>query len=167
MANEFPLTEKYIRTYGAQVEQEIETRLHSNGKYASGELYDSIGYKVERTANRFSLKFVMADYGKYVDKGTKPSKYATATGRGSGKSAFITSLKKWCKIKGLPEGMAFPIRRKIWKFGLPATNFFTIPTTRRRKQFAENIKKHMIQDAENSLQSVKKELKKAHKRNGN
>jgi hypothetical protein len=96
----------------------------------------------------------MADYGTFVDKGIKPSKYADSTGKGRGKSKFITSLQKWCRIKGLPEGLAFPIRRNIWKFGIKPTNFFTIPTTRRLKQFHKGIELNMAKDMDTEIQKA-------------
>lgn len=145
---EFKNTEKFVLTYANQVENEIETRLTNHGKIASGHLYDSIGYEIKEEKGRIILTFKMASYGKYVDEGTDPSTKYPGDGGGTGKSAFIESLKKWCRIKGLPEGMAFPIRRKIWETGLPSTNFFTIPTTRRKKQFEAGVKKAMILDIE-------------------
>lgn len=154
---DFKNTEKFIRTYGDQVEQEIETRLRNYGKYASGKLFDSIRYEVREEKSGFILKFIMEDYGYWVDKGSKPSKYANAKGKGTGKSKFIAKLKQWCKIKGLPENAAFPIRRSIWKFGIAPTNFFTIPTTRRQKQLEAGIKKNMALDIE---QTIQKDLKK-------
>jgi hypothetical protein len=149
MAAEFPHTERFVRTYANQVESEIESRLKGHGKIASGKLYDSIRYVMEVGRSRITLSFLMADYGTYVDKGTKPSKYADMEGKGKGKkSKFITSLQKWCRIKGLPEGLAFPIRKKIWREGLPSTQFFTLPTTRRRKQFEEGVRKNLALDTE-------------------
>ncbi len=148
MANEFKQTKKYLTTYGNQVESEIETRLRNAGKYASGNLYDSIRYDIKETDERFTISFYMADYGVYVDKGIKPSKYANAEGTGTGKSPFITSLMKWCQIKGLPKEAAFPIRKNIWKFGIRPTNFFTIPTTRRLKQLEAGVEKNMALDVE-------------------
>lgn len=156
---EFKNTYKYITTYGNQVEQEIETRLYNLGKVASGKLYDSIGYKIIEGGKGYKLQFFMADYGKFVDKGTKPSKYADMDGKGTGKSKFITALMKWCDIKGLPRGLAFPIRKKIWKEGQAPTNFFTIPTTRRQKQFEAGVKKNMAIDAEQMLASEYKKAK--------
>lgn len=157
MASEYKNTERFVRTYGDQVEQEIETRLHNLGKVASGTLIDSIRYEVKEDKTRFVLSFYMADYGKWVDKGSKPSKYANSSGGGKGKSKFITSLMKWCAIRGLPKEAAFPIRRNILKFGQSPTNFFTIPTTRRRKQLEAGIKKNMALDIE---AIIKKEINK-------
>jgi hypothetical protein len=157
--SEFKKTEKFVRNYGSQVENEIEARLKGHGKYASGKLYDSIRHEVREEAGKFVIKFAMAEYGFWVDKGSKPSKYADSTGRGKGKSKFIESLKKWCRIKGLPEGAAFPIRRKIWKFGIPPTNFFTIPTTRRKAALEKGIKENVILDVEQILRDDLKKRK--------
>lgn len=151
---DFKNTEAYIRKYGSQVEQEIETRLHNLDKVASGELIYSIGFEVKETPKAFTLSFHMAEHGYWVDKGSKPSKYANSEEKGTGKSPFIKSLMKWCDIKGLPRGAAFPIRKKIWKFGQPPTNFFTIPTTRRRKQLESGIKKNMAIDAKQILRKA-------------
>lgn len=150
MANNFPNTLKFLKTYGNQVESEIETRLKNYGKYASGKLYDSIRYEIKETDEKFSLSFFMADYGKYVDKGTKPSKYANMKrkGKSNRKSKFIESLMKWCAIKGINKNAAFPIRRNIWKFGIKPTNFFTIPTTRRQKQLEKGTEKAIALDME-------------------
>lgn len=153
MANKlYPETEAFIRKYGDSVENEIEARLTGYNKIASGKLYDSIRYEVKETKKEFILSFIMAEYGKYVDKGVKPQpKYLKGKGKGK-KSKFIEALKKWCKIKGIPEGAAFPIRRNIWKFGIAPTNFFTIPTTRRQKYFEKELEKAMARDIDNNLQ---------------
>ncbi len=152
LARKYPETDAFIRKYGSQVESEIETRLNNKGKIASGKLYESIRYEVKEAKSEFILSFLMAEYGKYVDKGIKPSKYANSTGKGTGKSKFIESLKKWCKIKGIPEGAAYPIRRSIWKYGIAPTNFFTIPTTRRQAFYEQKLADTMAKDIDNNLQ---------------
>ena len=171
MASKYPETEKFVRKYGSQVESEIEKRLTSAKKIASGKLYDSIRYEVKEQKGDFLLKFLMAEYGKYVDGGVKGTgkglgknkKTVNKTGRfsfseaPSGNGSFLKSLKKWCSIKGIPKEAAYPIRRSIWRYGLAPTNFFTIPTTRRQKQLEEGIEKSMIKDIDNILQ---KELNK-------
>jgi hypothetical protein len=144
MAGEYPHTEKYVRTYAQQVEQEIEKRLHGYGKIASGKLYDSIRYVMEVSSSRIKLSFLMAPYGVYVDKGRKP-----------GKMPPLKAIQRWCRIKGIEEAAAFPIARKIGKEGIAPTNFFTIPTTRRAKQFAENVRKSLVLDTE---QAIKKNI---------
>lgn len=160
MENEFRHTLNFITNYANQVEQEIETRLYNAGKVASGELYDSIEYEIKENKTTISLTFKMAEHGNYVDKGVNGtekrwgSKYSYKEGKPTGKkSEFISALQRWCQIKGLPKEAAFPIRRHIFKMGIAPTNFFTIPTTRRRKQFEHGIKKNMALDIEETLQN--------------
>ena len=169
MATKYPETLAFIRKYGNSVESEIETRLKNNGKYASGKLYKSIRYEVVENKNDFLLTFFMADYGTYVDKGVNGYerniggkfnfKDKSGTGTGS-RSKFIESLKKWCRIKGIPEGAAFPIRRNIWKYGIAPTNFFTIPTKRREKFYIKGVEEAMARDMD-------KQIQKAIDKNGN
>lgn len=151
-SKQFAETDAFIRKYGQSVEKEIKTRLMNNGKVATGKLFKSIRHDVKETKEEFILSFYMDEYGYYVDKGSKPSKYADMDGKGTGKSEFIKSLMKWCQAKGLPKGLAFPIRRSIWKYGIAPTNFFTIPTTRRQKQFDEGVEKNMAKDIDNMIQ---------------
>lgn len=150
MASNFPLTRKYMTEYGQSVIGEMKTRLTNAGKEATGNLHKSLKFRTQETEDEFLISFYMADYGVYVDKGVKPQPQYL-TGKGTGKSKFIAALKKWCKVKGIPQNAAFPIRRNIWKFGIKPTNFFTIPTTRRQKQFEEMIARNMAKDMENLL----------------
>ena len=158
--SEYKNTLAFITKYGNQVENEIETRLNNYGKIASGKLYDSIRYEVKQAKGEFILSFLMASYGYYVDKGVKPHpEYLTGKGTGK-KSKFIEALKKWCKIKGIPQNAAYPIRRSIWKYGIKPTNFFTIPTTRRQKYFENELGNMMAKDLDIQLQKeLDKELK--------
>ena len=148
--SQFPLTRKYLTEYGRSVVDEMKTRLTNAGKEATGTLHKSLKFRTQETEDEFTISFFMADYGVYVDKGVKPQPQYL-TGKGTGKSKFIAALKKWCKVKGIPQNAAFPIRRNIWKFGIKPTNFFTISTTRRQKQFEEMIARNMAKDMENLL----------------
>lgn len=159
----FKHTEKFLRTYGNQVEQEIEARLHGFDKIATGKLMQSIRYEIRETANSIAITFLMEDYGKFVDKGVQGAESGRAGEGGRSPYKFKNkmpppeSIRQWLKIKGIPEKASFPIRRSIWRFGITPTNFFTIPTTRRRKQLEEGIKNGLILDAE---EAIKKEFKK-------
>lgn len=166
MASKYPETEAFVKKYGKDVEKEIKTRLLNAGKYASGKLAKSIRSDVKEEKEGFIVSFTMADYGKFVDKGVSgyekkrgtPYSFKPKDGKGTGgKSEFIKQLQKWCKLKGLPKGAAFPIRRSIWKYGIEPTQFFTIPTTRRQAQLEAGIEKAMVKDLDNNIQ---KELNK-------
>lgn len=158
--SQYPITRKYLTEYGKSVVDEMKTRLlnqkrtYKSGTFNvginTGSLFKSLRYRTGENNEEFFVTFYMNDYGVYVDKGVKPNpKYLS--GKGTGKSKFITALKKWCKDKGIPQKYAFPIRRNIFKFGIPPTNFFTIPTVRRQKQFEEMIARNMAKDMENLL----------------
>jgi len=157
----FKNTENYIETYGEQVTKEIQNRLKSHGKYATGKLYKSIKFELKKNKEDIIILFKMADYGQYVDKGVNGWKKRTGgkyqfkpkDGNGTGgKSKFIQSLFKWCQAKGMDKNAAFAIRRKVWRDGISPTNFFTIPTTRRQKQFEKGVERNMIKDIEIQLQ---------------
>lgn len=157
---DFENTRAYIYQFGRSVQEEIETRLFNHGKIASGELYESIAFDVKENNKRFVLTFSMAYHGQFVDKGVNGteknwgSKFSYKNGKPTGrKSEFISALQKWCQIKGIPKEAAYPIRKNIFKMGIAPTNFFTIPTTRRRKQFEKGIEKNMALDVEQILQS--------------
>ena len=161
MASNFPLTSKYMTEYGQSVIGEMKTRLTNQGKEATGTLHKSLKFRTSETDTEFLITFFMAEYGQYVDKGVNgyerrvgsiySFKSKDANHKPQRKSKFIESLKNWCRIKGIPEGAAFPIRRKLWKFGIRPTNFFTIPTTRRQKQFEDMVAKNMAKDIENQI----------------
>ncbi len=156
-------TEAFVKKYGNQVEQEIETRLHNAGKEASGKLLSSIRYDVIERNHSIILRWFMEDYGKFVDKGVQGAESGRAGDGGKSIYKFKDkmpppkSIKSWLKLKGIPESASFLIRRSIYRFGITPTNFFTIPTTRRQKQLLEGIRTNMILDAE---AEIKKQFKK-------
>jgi hypothetical protein len=169
MADKLKNTEDFIKKYGKQVEDEIKARLLSAGKKASGKLYRSIKFNIRESVKELEVSWRMEDYGLYVDGGVKGAgvpngfkgkkKQLVTTGRfkfGS-KIPPESQINKWLKIKGIPKEASFPIRRSIWMFGIAPTNFWTIPTTRRQKQFEKGIEDNMAKDLDIQLQ---KELNK-------
>lgn len=138
LEKEFPLSYRVCVKYGDSVTKEIRTRLFNAGKIATEELYDSIGYDLTQVQNGISLKFFMAEYGRYVDKGRKPG----------GKFPPPKPIAKWMEIKGIEPTALYPIRRKIAEQGIRPTNFFTIPTTRRLKAFTKDLGEAMKLDTQ-------------------
>lgn len=167
MANDLKNTEAFIRKYGKEVVDEIKNRLVGAGKKATGKLIKSIRFEVKK---ELDITFKMADYGQYVDKGVSGAgipdgfKGKLKPVVTSGKFKFRNkmppdnkSMRDWMKIKGIPKKASFPVRRSIWIFGISPTNFFTIPTTRRQKQFNKGVEENMAKDFDILLQ---KELNK-------
>jgi hypothetical protein len=161
--SQFPNTYKLMNTYGNSVVNEMKTRIKGLDKIATGELFNSLDYKIVETKDDIELYFIMADYGYYVDKGTKPSKYykMKRKRKKSGKtSPFIQALMVWCSKRGIEKSAAFAIRMKIWRDGIKASNFYTISTTRRQKKFTEDLEKAQALDFEYQLQQEIKAINK-------
>ena len=158
MATQFKQTEKFLKTYGKDVEKEIKTRLKGNGKFASGKLYKSVRFDVKEEKKEFILSFYMEEYGKYVDKGVEGAENKRA-GKG-GKSIYKfrdkmppeKPFRNWLRKKGIDKSASFAIRRSIYLFRITPTNFFTIPTTRRKKQFERDLDKAMAKDVNKIIQ---------------
>jgi hypothetical protein len=165
MQSRFPITRKYIETYGKSVESEIKKRLKGHDKYASGKLYESIRFIMKETPKDFTLDFTMLDYGKYVDKGVKGSKTNKAGNtpyKYTNKMPPTKVFDKWILRKGLAprdkkgkflnrDRIKFAIARSIFLHGVAPTNFFTIPTTRRAKQFEAGVGNAMAQDLDKMI----------------
>ena len=83
---------------------------------ASGNLYNSIQYKITGQDDNMELEFDFADYGYWVDQGRKPGPISRAG---------TNSLIDWMEKKGIDSKYLFPIKRNIEKSGYRATYFFT------------------------------------------
>ena len=86
-------------------------------KYATGKLQRSLQFKHYRNEEGdLVIELISAksdngfEYLKVVDQGRKPGKYVP-----------IKALKKWARIKGMDEGAAYAINKKIFKEGIRAT----------------------------------------------
>lgn len=86
-------------------------------KYATGKLQRSLQFKHYRNEDgNIVIQLLSAksdngyEYLKVVDGGRKPGKYVP-----------INALKKWARLKGMDEGAAYAINKKIFKEGIKAT----------------------------------------------
>lgn len=86
-------------------------------KYATGKLVRSLQFKHYRNSEgNIVLELLSAkssngfEYLKVIDQGRKPGKYVP-----------ISALKKWARVKGIPEGAAYAINKKIFREGIKAT----------------------------------------------
>jgi hypothetical protein len=103
-----------------------------DNKYASGNLYNSLSYKVVMFQGQPALMIDYADYFDNVNKGVKPNpKYLT--GKGSGRSMLVEALMRWISIRGIKPkgykgrgrynegmklGLALAIRKNIFRYGI-------------------------------------------------
>ena len=147
LRKEFPTTYALFDKYGAQVVAEMRTRLFNNGSIASETLYDSLDYDIAVVGRELDLGFIMEDYGDFVDKGRNGKlKKWRSDGSSNPKFPPIGALKEWVRLKGIDADAVYPIQRKIGLFGIAPTNFYTISTTRRQKQFLKNMQAAIAED---------------------
>ena len=87
--------------------KQMKSIIKLNGAFATGNLYNSVKYKVYKDKNeQFHMDIDYVYYGLEIDQGRKP-----------GKQPPYRDIQEWCRIKGIPKEAAFPIMRKIGKVG--------------------------------------------------
>ena len=143
--------ERYLKSFADQVVSDSKKLLQS--KKGSTELGNSIRAKVSVDPNGYSVKFYMADYGTFVDKGVSgnknPISYSDGTKIKSSPYQYTTKgppidiLSKWIKKKGIKpkglgrgrskntgqfvSGLAYLISKKIKREGIKSLSFFSKP----------------------------------------
>lgn len=111
--------------FGSKLQEDLVRSLDSKGKNASSSLQQSIKFDVTILGSAFVFSLSMSDYWKWVDEGRKP-----------GKRPPLEPIKQWVRtkaafgglnIKGTKEAdsVAFLIARKIGKFGIKPSNFYS------------------------------------------
>jgi len=144
--------ENYLNLFANNVVKDSEKLLYS--KKGNTALGKSIRAVVSSDPNGFSVKFYMADYGTFLDKGVSGNKkkrsYTNYKGQNESspysyttKGPPIDILSKWIKKKGIkPKGLgrgrdkktgqflsgfAYLISKKIKREGIPSLSFFQKP----------------------------------------
>lgn len=94
------------------ITDEMKEIIKLNGSMATGALYNQIRANVTESNNSYRITISYPFYGKFVDEGRKP-----------GKMPPIKDIIEWTRIKGIPEGAAFPIAKSIGEKGYKGINF--------------------------------------------
>jgi len=170
--------ERYLNSLGTQVVNRAKASL---GKEKGGgtALAGSIRYELTK---EFTVKFFMASYGKFLDKGVSGTQVKRSFKNQENqdeKSPFsyttkgppIDILSKWIKMKGIKPkgfkrgrskktgqylaGFAYLISRKIKRDGIKALSFFQKPYGLAMKDFDFLYGQALRQDIEEALK-VKK-----------
>ena len=163
--------ERYLNSFANQVVKDSKKLLSSDkGSTALG---SSIRAKVEVEPNGFSVKFYMADYGTFLDKGVSGSKKKRSFTNTKGqkesspysyttKGPPIDILSKWIKKKGIKghgikkgrskntgqyiSGLAYLISRKIKREGIKGLSFFQKPLGIEYGKLKEDFLKEFTKD---------------------
>ena len=144
-------TRKALQDFAKAVIRESKRNLTRNKKNASKSLHKSLDYDLEVGKNSFSLSFLMEQYGVYQDRGVSGTKKKYNTPF-SYKDKMPPSkvFDKWLIRKGIAprdkkgkfvsrKSMSFLIARKIYRFGIKPTMFFTKPFEKYYEQLPEQL----------------------------
>lgn len=103
-----------LNSLGEDVLEQMRGIIRLNGNIATGNLYRTLSAKGIKVGDgKYTLLLTMPFYGKFIDKGRKPTRQNTPQGN----PTLYEEIKKWTKLKGIPEEAAWPITQKIHKEG--------------------------------------------------
>lgn len=163
--------ERYLNSFANQVVSDSKAMLQrAKGSTALG---NTIKTKVTTDPNGYSVKFYMADYGTFLDKGVSGNKtkrsFTNYKGQNESspysyttKGPPIDILSKWIKKKGIkPKGLgrgrdkktgqflsgfAYLISKKIKREGIKSLSFFSKPLGINYKDLQDNLLKEFKED---------------------
>jgi len=174
-----PSLERYLKSFGSQVVKQAKGNLSAAGK--GGALENSIDFFVIRKGGTVTVRFTMASYGKYVDKGVSGTEVTRSFKDYKGetlKSPFgyrkakghsqppTKALDKWIVKKGIAprdkegkfmsrKSIKFAIAKSIGKKGIQGISFFQKPLMLGMKQFSNKFGAAIKDDIVNSLRQQK------------
>lgn len=129
------MTEAALNKLGKMWVSIMKRKIKQSKKIASGNLYNSISYKVIKDSDGEPIiEISYADYFKYVNQGRKAKGSARPITAANG-AVPIPALLGWIKLKGLngqnergdaiPDlSLAFAIRANIWKYGIKPADIY-------------------------------------------
>ena len=142
----FAETQKALNKFAKYVVSQSKANLTRQKRNASGNLRNSLDYDLTVSKNSFSLEFIMAEYGMYLDEGVHGSKSSYIENRNSrfefsGRFKMIptNSIDKWIVRRGIKgirdekgrftnrQSLKYAIATSIYQKGIRASMFFTKP----------------------------------------
>ena len=108
-----------LQSLGDDIVKDMRSLLQLNGNVATGRLLKQLNVEAYKdNSGKYSLSLTYPFYGKFIDEGRNPTK-ATAPSN----PTLYEEIKKWVKVKGIPEEAAWPITKKIHEEGYKARPF--------------------------------------------
>ncbi len=134
-----------LESFALHIRQEAVKKLSKSGKSDTGNLANSIQYKLKTGESEYKLTITADEYGAYADKGVRGKTSASLApdspfrfGSGKGKKGGLTEgIGMWVRRKRIQfkdsktgkflsyESTAWLITRSVYNKGLPATGFLT------------------------------------------
>lgn len=134
-------------------------KLAADGSNASGALSQSMSTEVVIGEEQYCVKVNLADYWKFVDRGTRGRK----NGNPSRRLPPLSAIQKWIEVKPvrprpaangkLPttQQLAWMIARKIRDFGTTGTGFFSSAEEATEAQFRKAIEEAIAADVRDAV----------------
>ena len=170
---EFKLMQKELNDFGKYVVQQSRTNLTKGKHNASKELYNSIGYFVDKTSQGYKISFEMEDYGMYQDRGVKGVKSNYVVNKNSpfsykqnsnliGLEYHTGVFAKFAKRMGMQprdkkgkfgsyKTMGFILANSIKNKGVKASMFFTKPFEQAFKRLPEELEESLAKDLTDNI----------------
>ena len=172
--------ERYLNSFGKQVVNRAKGNLQK-AKGGGTALENSIAFSVIEKDGDLTVRFTMASYGKFVDKGVSGTEVSRSFKDYKGKtlkSPFgyrkakghsqppTKALDKWIVKKGIAprdkegkfmsrKSIKFLIARSIGKKGIQGISFFQKPLMLGMKQFSSKFGKAIADDIIDNLRQQK------------
>ena len=173
--------ERYLDSFGKYVVKQARTNLTKKKKNVNKDLYNSLKFIVEKKGQTdYSIKFYMADYGTFVDKGVQGTnkrqtyrdyrdKEVKSPYQYTNKQPPSGIIEKWIAARGIRgrntkgqftsitrKSLAFLIARGIKRKGIPAASFYTQPLSYSFNKFKKDMIQHFKTDILNEIKTFKK-----------
>ena len=171
----------FLNSFGRKVTKQAKNNLSTAGKVVTGNLLNSIKYRVRTTPKGYRIEFYSAAYGDFVDKGVSGTEVTRSFKDYKGKtlkSPFgyrkakghsqppTKALDKWIVKKGIAprdkegkfmsrKSIKFAIARSIGKKGIQGISFFQKPLMLGMKEFGGKFGAAIKDDIVNSLRQQK------------
>lgn len=115
----------------------VKNEFKEQGHNMTGELMNSLKYKIKIEANKAIIEYSLYNYGMVLNYGVTPDRVPYSQGSGAKTSKFIDGLKRFVKLRigktgKEGESIAFAIARKMKKEGMPTNNSKTYSKNGRR-----------------------------------
>ena len=165
--------ETELNNFGKYVVQQSRSNLTKKKHNATKELYNSIGYFVDKTAQGYKLSFQMEDYGMFQDRGVKGVKSNYVVNKNSpfsykqnsnliGLEYHTGVFAKFAKRMGMQprnkkgqfgsyKSMGYILARSIKNKGIKASMFFTKPFEQAFKRLPEDLAETLAKDITNNI----------------
>ena len=169
----FKNLETELNNFGKYVVQQSRSNLTKKKHNATKELYNSIGYFVDKTAQGYKLSFQMEDYGMFQDRGVKGVKSNYIANKNTpfsykqnsnliGLEYHTGVFSKFAKRMGMQprnkkgqfgsyKSMGYILARSIKNKGIKASMFFTKPFEQAFKRLPEDLADTLAKDITNNI----------------